>query len=108
MGEEPWVAAFFRQWALEYEEQNGEAKEGWGVWAKKEEQDSWEWPCKRIVAHKTNADAIVEYLVKWVGQRHFPSWLREDQLDAAARRIYYDAHGVVHRGEREVKKRRKR
>ncbi|RYE60327.1 MAG: hypothetical protein EOO82_03335, partial [Oxalobacteraceae bacterium] len=30
-GQEPWIAAFFRQWALEYEKENGELKEGWDV-----------------------------------------------------------------------------
>jgi hypothetical protein len=95
VGKEPWIAGFFRQWAIEYEEQNGEIKEGWGVWAKKSEQDSWEWPYKRITAHKTNVDGKVEYLVKWIGQRYFPSWVQDDQLDAATRRIYDEAHKMV-------------
>jgi hypothetical protein len=30
-GEEPWIAGFFRQWAIDYVKQNGEFKEGWGV-----------------------------------------------------------------------------
>ena len=105
--EEPWIAGFFRQWALDYEEQNGEVKEGWGVWAKKTEQDSWEWPYKRITAHKANAEGRVEYLVKWVGQRHFPSWVQGDQLDSAARKLYDKAHGVVH-PEREASSRKRR
>jgi hypothetical protein len=95
-GEEPWIAAFFRQWALDYEQENGEAREGWGVWEKKTEQDSWEWPYKRITAHKTGADGQVEYLVKWVGQRYFPSWVQKGQLDRAAHSIYDQAHSVVH------------
>jgi hypothetical protein len=47
-GKEPWIAAFFRQWATDYEHDNGEAKDGWGVWSRKVAQDpiwSWEWPC---------------------------------------------------------------
>jgi hypothetical protein len=40
IGEEPWIAAFFRQWALEYERENGEAKHGWGVFTKKSESHS--------------------------------------------------------------------
>ncbi|KAF1913896.1 hypothetical protein BDU57DRAFT_326725 [Ampelomyces quisqualis] len=92
---EPWIAAFFRQWAGEYEQENGEMKEGWGVWAKKTEQDCWEWPFKRIMAHKTNKDGQVEYLVKWVGQRYFPSWVQKKQLDPAARKMYDEAHGLV-------------
>ncbi|KAF2823538.1 hypothetical protein CC86DRAFT_69276 [Ophiobolus disseminans] len=107
-GEEPWIAAFFRQWALEYEEQNGEVKEGWGIWAKKEEQDSWEWPYKRITAHKTNADGQVEYLVKWVGKRYFPSWVQEGQLDDAARRVYDNEHDVVHKKAGSSTKKRRR
>jgi hypothetical protein len=95
-GKEPWIAAFFRQWALDYEQENGEAREGWGVWGKNTEQDSWEWPYKRIIAHKTSADGQVEYLVKWVGRRYFPSWVQEGQLDPAARKMYDQAHGVVH------------
>jgi hypothetical protein len=56
-GAEPWVAAFFRQWALDYVKDNGEAKEGWGVWAKKADENAgWEWPYKRILAHRTWED----------------------------------------------------
>lgn len=107
-GEEPWIAALFRQWALDYEEQNGEVKEGWGIWVKKEEQDSWEWPYKRITAHKTNADGQVEYLLKWVEQRYFPSWVKEGQLDAVARIMYDKAHNVVHQEAGSSKKKRRR
>jgi hypothetical protein len=98
-GEEPWIAAFLRHWAMEYEKENGEVNEGWGVWAKKIEQDSWEWPYKRIVAHKTVSASQVEYLVKWVGQRHFPSWVQTEQLDKAARKVYDEAYGVAHEDE---------
>jgi hypothetical protein len=31
LGQEPWLSAFFRDWALEYEKENGEVQEGWGV-----------------------------------------------------------------------------
>jgi hypothetical protein len=95
-GEEPWIAAFLRQWALDYEQENGEAREGWGMWERKTEQDSWEWPYKRIITHKTNYDGQIEYLVKWVGQRYFPSWVQSKQLDSAARKMYDQVHGVVH------------
>jgi hypothetical protein len=106
-GEEPWIAAFFRQWAMDYERENGEVKEGWGVWAKKTEQDSWEWPYKRITAHKTDNVGEVEYLVKWVGQRYFPSWVQKEQLNSCAREAYDKAHGVVHGVIENAKKRRK-
>jgi hypothetical protein len=105
-GEEPWIAAFFRQWAVDHVQENGETKQGWGVWEKKTEQDSWEWPYKRIVAHKTGADEQVEYLVKWVGQRHLPSWVKKRDLDAAARKIYDNAHGVVHKSRAGSKRKR--
>lgn len=96
--EEPWIAAFFRQWALEYEKENGEMKEGWGVWSMKaDDEASWEWPYKRIQAHKTGSDGHIEYLVKWVGQRHLASWVKREQLVAEARDIYDKAHGVSHR-----------
>jgi hypothetical protein len=96
-GEEPWVAAFFRQWAQDYEKENGEVREGWGVWAKKVDDESdWEWPYKRILTHKTGTNGTVEYLVKWVGQRYFASWVRKEGLNAEAREIYDKAHGVVH------------
>jgi hypothetical protein len=101
-GEEPWLAAFFRQWALDYEKQNGEVKQGWGNWSKKEDQESWEWPYKRIVAHKTAADGQVEYLVKWVGRRYFPSWVRMEHLTPEAREVYDKAHDVTHEGDDEV------
>jgi hypothetical protein len=106
-GEEPWIAAFFRQWAVDHVQENGETKQGWGVWEKKTEQDSWEWPYKRIVAHKTGADEQVEYLVKWVGQRHLPSWVKKRDLDAAARKIYDNAHGVVHKSRAGSKRKRR-
>lgn len=93
-GQEPWIAAFFRQWALDYEGENGEVKHGWGVWEKKAEQDGWEWPYKRIMAHKTGAEGHLEYLVKWVGQRYFASWVQAAQLDDEARRMYDETHGV--------------
>jgi hypothetical protein len=96
-GAEPWVAAFFRQWALDYEKENGEVKEGWGVWAKKaEEGPGWEWPYKRILAHKTGDDGTVEYLVKWVGQRFHASWVGKEQLVPEAREVYDRAHAVFH------------
>jgi hypothetical protein len=99
-GEEPWIAAFFRQWALNYEEDNGEMKEGWGVWSMKADDDAnWEWPYKRIQAHKTSNDGNIEYLVKWVGQRHLASWVKKEQLVAEARDMYDKAHGVSHRQE---------
>jgi hypothetical protein len=98
-GEEPWIAAFFRQWALDYVKENGEVKEGWGDWAKNPVQDTWEWPYKRIIAHKTNPDGRMEYLVKWVGQRYFPSWVQAEQIDAAARSIYDKAHGLERQGD---------
>ncbi|KAI4629906.1 uncharacterized protein J4E87_003093 [Alternaria ethzedia] len=98
--EEPWIAAFFRQWALDYEKENGEIKEGWGVWSMKaDDEASWEWPYKRIQAHKTGSDGRIEYLVKWVGQRHLASWVKREQLVAEARDIYDKAHGVTHRSE---------
>ena len=31
LGEESWMAAFFRQWALDHEEEHGAMEEGWGV-----------------------------------------------------------------------------
>ncbi|KAI4651206.1 uncharacterized protein J4E78_007897 [Alternaria triticimaculans] len=98
--EEPWIAAFFRQWALDYEKENGEIKDGWGVWSMKaDDEASWEWPYKRIQAHKTGSDGRIEYLVKWVGQRHLASWVKREQLVAEARDIYDRAHGVSHRSE---------
>jgi hypothetical protein len=107
-GEEPWVAAFFRQWAMEYESENGEAREGWGDWAKRTEQDGWEWPYKCITAHKTNTGGQVEYLIKWVGQRYFPSWVQKDQLDSITRETYDKEHGVVHEAEESVRMKRRR
>ena len=95
-GEEPWLAAFFRQWALEYEKLNGEVKHGWGNWEKKEDQESWEWPYKRIVAHKTTGEGHIEYLVKWVGRRYFPSWVKKEYLTPEAREVYDKAHDVTH------------
>ncbi|KAF2681360.1 hypothetical protein K458DRAFT_83885 [Lentithecium fluviatile CBS 122367] len=99
-GREPWIAAFFRQWALEYERENGEAKEGWGVWTKKSERDSssWKWPYKRIIAHKTDKDGQVRYLVKWVGRRFPASWVSKEQITGDAHMAYDSAHGVVHSG----------
>jgi len=107
-GQEPWIAAFFRQWALDYEKENGEVREGWGDWTKKTELDSWDWdwPYKTIEAHKTGEEGKVEYLVKWVGQRHFPSWVEKEQLDSNAREVYDRAHGVVHENQQRTKKRR--
>jgi len=114
-GKEPWIAGFFRQWAQDYEEQNGEVKEGWGVWVKKkqeeeddDDQDSWVWPYKRITAHRTSSMGQVEYLVKWVGQRHFPSWVQSEQLDDLGRRKYDEAHGLVEQKDTAAGKKRKR
>ena len=97
-GQEPWIAAFFRQWALDYEKENGEVKQGWGVWTKPSESDGtdWEWPYKRILAHKTETNSEVRYLVKWVGQRFPASWIRKEQLTGDAHMAYDKAHGVVH------------
>ncbi|ORY08747.1 hypothetical protein BCR34DRAFT_463408, partial [Clohesyomyces aquaticus] len=84
-GQEPWIAAFFRQWALEYEKENGEVKQGWGAWNMKrtttmnatpadaDSEDRWGWPFKRLIAHKIE-DGKTMYLVKWVGRRFAPTW----------------------------------
>lgn len=94
--EEPWIAGFFRQWALEYERENGEARDGWGDWTRKkgEQDDTWEWPYKRILTHK-NSDNGVEYLVKWVGKRYFPSWVMGKDLDSVTREQYGEANGLM-------------
>ncbi|KAF2032172.1 hypothetical protein EK21DRAFT_61462 [Setomelanomma holmii] len=107
-GEEPWIVAFFRQWALDYAEVNGEVREGWGDWSKNPEQESWDWPYKRIIAHKTGVDGQMEYLVKWVGQRYFPSWIQADQLDVAGRSIYDKAHGRASQKSKGPSRKRKR
>lgn len=94
-GQEPWIAAFFRQWALGYEQDNGEIRAGWSVWERTQDQDSWDWPLKRIVAHTTNADGQVEYLLKWVGQRYNDTWEKKESVDLATRETYGKAHGLV-------------
>lgn len=99
-GKEPWIAGFFRRWVLEYVKENGEVEESWGVWAKKTEQDCCESPYKRILTHMVGSAGHVEYLVKWVGQRHYPSWVRREHLDEAGRKVYDDTHGIVHEDER--------
>ncbi|KAH9863272.1 hypothetical protein IAQ61_009549 [Plenodomus lingam] len=101
MGAEPWVAAFLRAWALEYVKENGEVGEGWGVWSRKkngeggeEEDASWEWPYKRILAHRMADKGGREYLVKWVGRRYWSSWIEGGMLDVEARTAYDDLHGL--------------
>ncbi|CAN9308805.1 unnamed protein product [Alternaria alternata] len=97
LGEESWMAAFFRQWALDHEEEHGAMEEGWGVWSLKAGEDaSWEWPCKRIQAHKTGSDGQIECLVNWVGQRHLAPRVKKEQLVAEARDVYDKVHGLVH------------
>lgn len=97
-GAEPWIAGFLRQWAIEYVNEEGEVKEGWGDWFKKKEQtdDNWEWPYERILTHRRRDDGEMEYLIKWVGERYFPSWVDREQLDEEGRLIYDQANGVVH------------
>ncbi|KAH7402540.1 hypothetical protein BKA66DRAFT_577802 [Pyrenochaeta sp. MPI-SDFR-AT-0127] len=100
LGQEPWIAALFRQWALDYEKENGEVKEGWGVWAKRAAQGvdwTWEWPYKCIMAHKISEDGRIEYLVKWVGQRYVPTWVCEESLSIEGRELYAKAHHIDHR-----------
>ncbi|KAF1958967.1 hypothetical protein CC80DRAFT_533913 [Byssothecium circinans] len=102
-GREPWIAAFFRQWALEYEKENGEVKEGWGVWANKTQGQTydsweWEWPYKRIMAHKTASDGHIQYLVKWIGNRYPASWVDREQLADGSHDKYDEQHGIVHPG----------
>ena len=98
VGQEPWIAAFFRQWALEYEKENGEVKQGWGVWARKNKSHSasWEWPYKRILAHKTETNGDIRYLVKWVGQRFPSSWINREQLVGDDHMAYDEAHAITH------------
>ncbi|KAF2876987.1 hypothetical protein BDV95DRAFT_136041 [Massariosphaeria phaeospora] len=109
-GQEPWIAAFFRQWALDYEHEYGEAKEGWGMWSRKDGNNadwSWEWPYKRIVAHKTGEDGAIVYLVKWVGKRYAESWIGRELLDEAGREEYDRVKGVVHPAQDEPERKRK-
>lgn len=98
IGEEPWIAAFFRHWALEYEKENGEVKHGWGVLTKRTGDDStgWDWPFKRILAHKTADDGKIQYLVKWVGQRFPASWVSKEQVAGGAHEAYDKIHGILH------------
>ncbi|KAF2109217.1 hypothetical protein BDV96DRAFT_604949 [Lophiotrema nucula] len=99
-GREPWVAAFFRQWALEYERDNGEVKEGLGVPQKLHQRNpsGGNWPYKRILAHKTEANGTVMYLVKWVGKRFLDEWVGKNQLCQEDRMKYDIDHEVQHPG----------
>ncbi len=103
-GQEPWIAAFLRQWALEYEQANGEVKEGWGVANKFRGDDdwSWEWPYKRIIGQRTSQDGSMEFLVKWVGQRYNASWLKKEDL------VDDKADGVTEEKSDEPRKKRQR
>lgn len=98
-GQEPWIAAFIRRWALDYEKEHGKAKEGWGEWARKspdQSPDCWDWMFKRIMAHRTEVDGTIKYLVKWIGKRFGDSWITREQIgDEAIWRKYDNAHGVV-------------
>lgn len=60
------------------------------------EDASWEWPCKRIQAHKAGSDGQIECLVNWVGQRHLAPRVKKEQLVAEARDVYDKVHGLVH------------
>lgn len=97
-GEEPWIAGFLRQWALEYEKDYGEMKEGWGEWSKKKGglAESWEWPVKRIITHRIQADESVQYLVKWIGRRFEDSWVTREELgDEAVWKQYDETQGLA-------------
>jgi hypothetical protein len=96
-GKEPWIAAFLRQWASEYVQQNGEVQEGWGVWGRKLQRDgdwSWEWPYKHILGHRYEDDGTVSYLVKWVGKRFEDSWVKREQMSDGASNDYDKRNGV--------------
>ncbi|KAF2659295.1 hypothetical protein K491DRAFT_591446, partial [Lophiostoma macrostomum CBS 122681] len=101
-GDEPWIAGFFRQWALEYEKENGEDKYGWGVWSSKrkeeEEMWSWDWPFKRIVAHRVDANGELVYLAKWVGNgKRWPDqWINRSDFGDGTTALYDQAHGLSH------------
>ncbi|KAF2476348.1 uncharacterized protein BDR25DRAFT_339389 [Lindgomyces ingoldianus] len=101
-GQEPWIAGFFRQWALEYEQENGEAREGWGEWAKKRERGSewsWDWPYKRIVGHKVENGKVL-YRIKWVGKRFGESYVGRAELgNAKVWRVYDRVNGVKQGGD---------
>jgi hypothetical protein len=98
-GQEPWLSAFFRDWALEYEKENGEVKEGWGDWDKMKKGDQaqdYEWPYKRILGHKMETNRAVSYLLRWVGKRIHDSWVTESELGDEAFREYAKIHNITH------------
>ena len=82
-----------------------------GVWAQnKDAQEagwSWEWPYKRIVAHRTGEDDKMEYLVKWVGRRYHASWVKKDSLIDEAREAYDKANNVAHKLDHGPRKKRR-
>jgi hypothetical protein len=95
-GDEPWIAGFFRQWALDYENENGEEKYGWGVWThRSKEEDSWDWPFKRIIAHRIDSNGEVFYLAKWTGTRWPDQWVPKSNFVEDATRVYDQTHGLA-------------
>ncbi|KAF2741399.1 hypothetical protein EJ04DRAFT_480748 [Polyplosphaeria fusca] len=110
--EEPWLAGFLRQWAVEYVRENGEIRQGeWGIWDKKRDQaeddNVWLWPYKGIVGHKTEPDGSIRYLVKWVGQRFPDSWEMRKQLDEEVCRRYNRKHGLRAAGDQGKSRKKK-
>ncbi|PSN70243.1 hypothetical protein BS50DRAFT_619135 [Corynespora cassiicola Philippines] len=109
-GKEPWIAGFLRQWALGYEKVNGEKKDGWGVWTKKDgpqvEDWAWEWAYKKILGHRVRKGKLV-YLAQWVGERFSNSWVDGEQLAPEGRMNYDRANNLVKdKGESPRKRRR--
>jgi hypothetical protein len=109
-GGEPWVVGFLREWALEYTQGNGEVRQGWSAWDRKPDNDQsgWDWPFKRITAHRENEADETEYLVKWVGHRYMPFYVQKDNLDDVSGEIYDRANDVVHGGDEDDPMRKKR
>ncbi|KAF2267348.1 hypothetical protein CC78DRAFT_566289 [Lojkania enalia] len=93
-GEEPWIAAFLRDWAAEYVGANGQERLGhvWGEYTTAISPENGYWNQlyrpKRIIGHHLHGNTL-RYLVKWVGDRWGSEWvdwrdLREmtEMLDA--------------------------
>ncbi|KAF2654120.1 hypothetical protein K491DRAFT_717408 [Lophiostoma macrostomum CBS 122681] len=100
-GQEPWLAAFLRQWAEAYVLECGTTEPAfkWGVLAPGQNDDnimSMYWRVKRILGHRKDGE-VWKYYVEWVGKRWPPEVMRAEDLveQQALVSAYNEEHGIA-------------
>jgi hypothetical protein len=99
--EEPWVTTVLRVWSHDRLEEEGKemALDFDGYLTQRQVRQGiteFEWPIKRILDHRVNADGGIDYFVQWLGYTlpRFDSWVSRDEISVEAHEDYDAEHDL--------------